>query len=250
MSEQSLVVKFGSDLVTNEQGVMKDALDEYANGLSAERRKLIVVTSGAVAMGRQLWHERNAEAEVDLRVLATLGSAGITAAWQEAFAKQEILAGQLLVTHHEIDVGEEGYAFVDTLKAEGAAGVVPVVNENDALSNTELMKLATGGDNDGLAACIAAAISAEELRIFTKKGGIVDDDDTLIKQVDENNYEEVAVMLDRRAIRRNSNGRGGMASKLAAAWRAADTCSRVIIAAPNKAMNGEKPTVVTKNGKI
>lgn len=244
-----MVVKFGSDLVANEDGVMQDTLNMYAKGLSAER-KLIVVSSGAVATGRQRWHEQYGNTEVDLRILAMLGSGGITAAWQEAFAKQNLLAGQLLVTHHEIEDGEEGQEFTDTLHANSVAGTVPIVNENDALSNTELMKLATGGDNDGLAAHIATAIDARELRIFTKKGGIVDDMGNFITQIDEDNYQNIATMLDARTIKKNGNGRGGMASKLAAAWRAADTCSRVVIAAPNDKMDGEKQTVVTKNGKM
>lgn len=244
-----MVVKFGSDLVANEDGVMQDTLNMYAKGLSAER-KLIVVSSGAVATGRQRWHEQYGNTEVDLRILAMLGSGGITAAWQEAFAKQNLLAGQLLVTHHEIEDGEEGQEFTDTLHANSVAGTVPIVNENDALSNTELMKLATGGDNDGLAAHIATVVEARELRIFTENGGVVDDEGNFVPQIDEGNYHSVATMLDARTIKKNGNGRGGMASKLAAAWRAADTCSRVVIAAPNDKMDGEKQTVVTKNGKM
>lgn len=220
--------KFGSELVTNMDGVDHEAIRGYAQGLIGEYGPsgLIVVTSGAVAAGRlrvERWGED--EGDYKLKTLAQLGSASIIKAWEDAFDGIGIKAGGLLTTHHEIDDSDEGPSLVESIKWAADRYVVSIVNENDALSNFELMKLLTGGENDGLAAHLAIATGCARLRLFTRSGGIIDDDSELVNTIDSSNYFSVYRMLYQRGRdsqqKKTGNGRGGAHVKVKWAMRAA-----------------------------
>lgn len=227
MNEQIAVVKFGSELLTNERGVYQAALNNYAVQVIEHYRDhdIIVVTSGAVVAGRTRVLEHGSNLELfDDATLAQLGSASITQAWERAFARIDRLAGGLLVTHNEIEDKSEGPQFINKLQTARKLGVISIVNENDALSNRELMKLKECGDNDGLAAHIARKVGASCLDLFTKKGGILSESGVLIKEINESNYAEVTSILQRRIDQRREGhklGRGGIKTKHAAAWSAA-----------------------------
>ena len=175
-SKEILVAKFGSSIVTNDTGIDKFRIEGYAKQLAQLKKdreidNLVVVTSGAVVAGRVRYSEMHDYASsVDEQVLASLGSGAIYTAWGNAFEDQGILAGQLLVTHREID-SVEGDILAGALQKNADEGVVTVTNENDLLSDEELKKLAYGGDNDGLASHIAKRIRANTLLLLTDVGG-------------------------------------------------------------------------------
>ncbi len=250
MGTSITVAKFGSELVVGDQGIDQGRINQYAAGLAETYGEggLVVVTSGAVAAGRRRIEKGGDSAECWSDItLAQLGSVAITHAWETAFDDLDIYAGGLLTTHHEIEDKQEGPSLIRAMRLALERGVVSVVNENDALSNVELMKLACGGDNDGLASHIARAISADTLQLFTKKGGIVDDEGRLIEEVNGRNYGQVSHMLQERAKRKGAEGkdgigRGGIVSKVEAGWAAAQSGITANIAATNHDMTGESVT--------
>jgi len=247
--EEYTVAKFGRELVANGHGVNQGLIDGYAAGLveSYGPDKLIVVTSGAVAAGIARQEAKGIDVSDWCEItLAQLGSASIMRAWEAAFDKVGVSAGGLLTTHHEIEDVEEGPSLKRALLLAHDRRVVSLVNENDALSNTELMELFTGGDNDGLASHIAVACGVRALKLFTKKGGIVDEQGNLIERVDSSNYVTTLAMIKERELRNQDagNGRGGMSKKLLAAWTAAQAGIQAEITKPNYSMTGEFTTQV------
>lgn len=228
------IVKFGSELVTREQGVNQAALNLYATVLAEEYRDqgLVVVTSGAVKAGRLRVEQSGGDAnEYADPTLSQLGSAAVMSAWELAFQRQKRLAGGLLITHNELDDAKEGALFREALQLALKSSVVTILNENDALSRTELMALANASDNDGLASHVARMLGANRLRIFTSNGGIIDDDKNLISTVDHSNVEGIRAMLEQRLTEKKPKGnqRGGILAKFNAAKLAAELGIKVTI---------------------
>lgn len=248
MSKTIVVVKFGSELVTDDNGVDQKSIDGYAAGLVKVYKpsSLIVVTSGAVKTGRARASQLGvAQAEISEVTLSQIGAAQIVSAWEQAFAKVQTLAGGLLVTHNELQDSNEGPQFVTALSLALESDVVSIVNENDALSDTELMQLAVGGDNDGLAAHIAQKVFASKLVLFTAKGGIVDDQNQLVAEVNKHNAQSVLTMLQARESNREQRsgaGRGGIITKYNAAYTAAMSGIEATIAQPAPDMIGDRIT--------
>jgi glutamate 5-kinase len=241
------VVKFGSELVTNKDGVDYGKIEAYADGLAEQlnKRSLIVVTSGAVAAGEARERKMGRDTEkYSASTLAQLGCASIMRAWELAFEDRGVSSGGLLVTHHELGSKNEGTRFVEQLYESAGKDIVSIINENDALSNFELMQLACGGDNDGLACHIAEAVNAKELTLFTGLGGIVDQYGELISRIDETNAGDVHAMLLGRAVEEKGRGigRGGIVKKFEAARLAASIGIKTQIAAVNDGMSGNRVT--------
>jgi glutamate 5-kinase len=221
-NRELVVVKFGSDLVADEHGPNTHAIEGYTRGLAKQlkRHDLIVVTSGAVATGRARLAEFERDpGEFSLPVLAELGSSGIMHAWQEGFGKQGVLAGSVLVTHHEIGEALEGGKLKETLIQSLENGVVPIINANDTLSDEEIMELLKCSDNDGLASRLAHHMGAEGLRLFTRRGGLHNQYDQHSPVVNGSNIDSIQSMLRIRGeSHKPGNGRGGMQSKVNAAY--------------------------------
>lgn len=223
MTRETIVVKYGSVSVACEQGMDRERLGNYTADLATLRQRygLIVVSSGSVAVGRSLWRQsERAEQAVSDRSLAMLGSGRAFTAWQEAFAHHGVLAGQLPITHREVDDPKEGRSLLSAIQENLASGIVTVANENDALSDIELAKLSYGGDNDGLAAHLAVAVRATALVLMTNQNGLKCGDKT-IAEVGSLTHERAAT-YQYIEQHKSPEGRGGMESKFKAAADAAD----------------------------
>ncbi len=254
MNTEINIVKFGSNLVTHEQGVDQESIESYAEGLSRryDNRGLMVVTSGAVATGEQRAKKllpENQRTELSLKQIAGLGCTAVFNAWESAFEGQGIAAASFPVTHHQL-AGKhwwnnvrnrsEKISFRQTLIQNAHSGVVTIINEADALSDIELMKLKCGGDNDGLAAHLAQAVGARSLTLFANLGGIFDDEKNLISIIDSSNIDSVRTMAHARSV--SSTGRGGLITKIDAGWNAALAGSEVQVAGVSSDMQGTNAT--------
>lgn len=142
-----------------------------------------------------------------------LGSAAIVAAWQVAFKKYDMCAGQILVTHNDINEAETGGQLSDVIHKALDNGVVPIINENDVMSDIELTILSYGGDNDGLSSRIANNIGASALLLLTNVDGLLDKKGKVVKSVSSDEYEFALSLADGKS----ESGRGGMNSKIGAA---------------------------------
>lgn len=162
---RDILFKFGSTSVADERGMDRHRLDRYSQQLAELHNMGLlhgIVSSGSVKAGQAI-----DPLEKDEQVLAAQGSAVVVTEWQRHLRKFGVRAGQVLTTHHEMDDPGEGSALLLGMKKLNRAGVVPIVNENDLLSEEELRKRPLGGDNDRLAAHLAQILGSDALYIVT-----------------------------------------------------------------------------------
>jgi glutamate 5-kinase len=189
----------------------------------------VLVSSGAVAegMSRMGWRARP-RALHELQAAAAIGQMGLVQAWESCFQRRGRHTAQVLLTHDDLADRRRYLNARSTLRTLVNLGVVPVVNENDAVANEELRL----GDNDTLAALVANLIEADLLVLLTDQDGLFDADPRFspgARLIEEARVDDAA--LDRMAGGSGSGlGRGGMATKLRAARLAARSGTATVIA--------------------
>ncbi|HLG67498.1 MAG TPA: glutamate 5-kinase [Acidimicrobiales bacterium] len=218
---RTLVVKVGSSSVTTAGGQPDAALIDRLADEIAERHRVgeetVVVTSGAIAVG---WaalgrgEPRPSDPSV-LQAVSAVGQHRLMRAWQDGLGRHGLLAGQVLLAPLDFVHRRQYLHARRTLARLLELGVVPVVNENDAVADEEIRF----GDNDRLGALVAHLAGAELLVLLTDTPGLFTADPrtesaaSLIEEVLEIDHR-----LEQVAGGPGSDvGSGGMASKLAAA---------------------------------
>ncbi|MBI07385.1 MAG: glutamate 5-kinase [Rhodospirillaceae bacterium] len=173
-----LVIKMGSALLVNEaQGTIHQArlagLAADVADLRAGGTEVMIVTSGAIAVGRR--HLGFAPGLLKLeekQAAAACGQIRLAHAYQEALASHDITVAQILLT---IDDTEERRRYLNarnTISTLLETGAVPIINENDTVATTEIRF----GDNDRLAARVAAMMTADTLLLLSNIDGMYDAD--------------------------------------------------------------------------
>jgi glutamate 5-kinase len=216
-----IVVKIGSSTVTDraggtDEGVVWHLCDEIA-ALLAGGRRVVVVTSGAIAAGWSAMgggDERPTDPAV-LQAVSAVGQSRLMRTWDDGLARHGLLAGQVLLAPLDFVHRQQYLHARGTLDHLLDLGVVPVVNENDAVADEEIRF----GDNDRLSALVAHLVGAELLVLLTDTAGLHTADP---RQVAEASLIEEVVEIDARLEEVAGGpgtvaGSGGMASKLAAA---------------------------------
>ena len=208
---RTVVVKIGSSSVTTGSGRVDDrAIDKL-------RMRVVVVTSGAIAAGwTSLAPDKPRPSDpATLQAVAAVGQHRLMQVWSDALERRDLLAGQVLLAPLDFVHRSQYLHARQTLARLLDLGVVPVVNENDAVADEEIRF----GDNDRLAALVAHLVGAELLVLLTDTAGLLTEDPrrtgggSLIEEVVEIDHE-----LERIAGGPGSEvGSGGMGSKLAAA---------------------------------
>ena len=235
-----VVAKIGSSSLTDASGVIAahaiGKLCTEVAGLRGMGHKVVVVTSGAIAAGRPalgLAGVRTSDLAT-LQAVSAVGQSRLMRVYDDALATSGLVGGQVLLTPLDFHPAHrKQYVHARrTLNKLLELGVVPVVNENDAIANDEIRF----GDNDRLAALVANMVDAAVLVILTDTPGMLtadprlDADASLIEEIIEVDHE-----LERVAGAPGSDrGSGGMASKLAAAKIAAWSGVRAVIAAADR----------------
>ncbi|KMW56060.1 Glutamate 5-kinase [Candidatus Rhodobacter oscarellae] len=130
------------------------------------------MSSGAVGAGMgALGLKKRPTPLPKLQACAALGQSQLVATYQEAFARKGILTAQVLLTHEDLKDHDRHLNARNTLATLMAEGIVPIVNENDAVSYTELKF----GDNDALSALVASLLPVDLLIILTTADGVIKD---------------------------------------------------------------------------
>ena len=215
-----VVVKAGSAVLTDESGLKAEVIDNLARELTFLRnsgREVILVTSGAVAAGRQrLGAGRKPAPGLKVKqALAAIGQSLLMQAYEQAFGRQQQEVAQILLTHADLSSRDRYLHVRNTILTLFEFGVIPIINENDTVSVEELRF----GDNDTLGALIANMIGAEMFIILTDVGGLF----TANPQEDPNAKPIYTVARIDRAVEamagnsRGALGTGGMQSKIRAA---------------------------------
>jgi glutamate 5-kinase len=181
---------------------------------------VVVVTSGAVAAGAARLGRVGGARGIEWRqAAAALGQIGLMAAYERAFAAHERQVAQVLLTHADLANRRRYLNARHTLRALLDLGVVPIVNENDTVAVEELKF----GDNDNLSALTAALVEADLLVILSDVAGLHTRDPRLdsAAPVVRVTRADDGALLRAAGPSRTQVGTGGMASKLAAAGKAA-----------------------------
>jgi glutamate 5-kinase len=216
-----IVVKVGSSLLVEagraNAAWLADLCADIAR-MRARGQQVLVVSSGAVALGRgRLSLPKRALTVPEKQAAAAAGQSGLMRAWEEAFEPHAIACAQVLLTRDDTEVRHRwlnARATVDTLLG---LGVVPVVNENDTVVTEEIRY----GDNDRLAARIAQLIGADALVLLSDVDGLYTADPRS-NPAAEHLPHIVRLTPEIEAMAGGANatagvGTGGMATKLAAA---------------------------------
>jgi glutamate 5-kinase len=169
-----VVVKLGTGILTdNRNRLASKRIKQIVTQAERARRsgrEVVLVSSGAVAAGMEvLGHRIRPSRLEELQACAAVGQSRLMAVYQELFAAHDVQTAQVLLTHADLQDHDRHLNARNTLMALLAGGVVPVVNENDAVSFTEL----TVGDNDKLAALVATLLPADLLVLLTTAEGLV-----------------------------------------------------------------------------
>ncbi len=227
------IVKVGTSSITAANGELDEqALVQLADGLVAARRaghRVVLVMSGAIAAGLPVLGLATRPSDIGtLQAIAAVGQPRLIERMSALLAKDDVVAGQVLLTPYDFGHRSQYLHARETLERLLELGVLPIVNENDTVADDEIRF----GDNDRLAALVAHMLRAEMLLLLTDTEGLFtsdprsDDGASLIEEV-----VEVDAALERVAGGAGTaRGSGGMASKLAAAKIAAWSGVRVVIA--------------------
>ncbi len=229
-----VVVKIGSDLlVDDERGtVHRHWLETLAEDLAVCRgrdQELVIVSSGAIALGRRYLGLSDGDLRLEEKqAAAATGMVRLAHAYQEILEKHGMTVAQVLLT---LDDSENRRRYINarnTLEVLLRAGAVPVINENDTVATDEIRF----GDNDRLAARVAAMIGADTLVLLSNVDGLytadprTDKDAHLIPEVRDITPEIEALA----GAVATGYGSGGMVTKLAAAKVALGAGCRMVIA--------------------
>jgi len=233
-----VVAKIGTSSVTRDGGdVDADAIAKLCGEVASLRRQgheVVIVTSGAVTAGVAAMRPEGGRPS-DPRTLQALSSIGqhrLMRVYDDALGAEGLLAGQVLLAPLDFTMRRQYLHARETLLRLLELGVVPVVNENDAVADDEIRY----GDNDHIAALVANLLGAGLLVLLTDTAGLYDADPrlveraSLVEEVTSNDAAFGAVA----GGPGSPGGSGGMASKLAAARMAAWSGVRTVIAAARR----------------
>jgi len=230
-----VVVKIGTSSVTAGAGEVNSlAIDKLCTEVVNARRlghEVVIVTSGAVTAGLQILGRDRPNDARTLQAVSAVGQIELMRVYRELLQRHGVVAGQALLAPLDFMVRQQYVHARGTVERLLEMGVVPVINENDAIADDELRY----GDNDRLAALVSNLINAELLVLLTDAPGLLTADPRL--QPDASLIEEITEIdrtLESLAGAPGSTGSGGMAAKLAAARMATWTGVRAVIAAADR----------------
>ena len=233
----TVVVKLGTSVLTGGTKQLDRAriveLIRQCAYLHQNGHKIIIVTSGAIAAGREYLNFPNLPNTVaSKQLLASVGQSKLIQLWEQLFSIYKIYIGQMLLTRADLEDRERFLNAQDALKAMLDNNIIPVINENDAVATAEIKV----GDNDNLSALAAILAEADKLLLLTDIEGLYTADPRT--DHDAKLIEEVSQIDDSlRSIAGDSVsglGTGGMSTKIQAAEVAGSAGIEVIIAAGSK----------------
>ena len=236
-----LVVKLGTGVLTDSRKQIDPAqLEQLVAQIAALKKsgkEIVLVTSGAVGAGMgALGYERRPTELAELQACAAIGQTRLMAIYAELFAKHNLHVAQVLLTHDDLEHHERHLNARNTLVTLLGRGVVPIINENDAVSFTEIKF----GDNDKFSALVASLLPADLLVIFTTVDGVIENFSksnpktiSVIEQIDATIEKLAGGTTSETAV-------GGMASKVQAAKIVVRSGIPLVIA------SGKKKNVLAK----
>jgi glutamate 5-kinase len=232
-----IVVKAGSKVLVQSTGRpdsrrIKLLVDELAQ-LQNSGDEVVFVSSGAVGAGLEaLGMKTRPTAIPDQQMAAAVGQTRLMSLYGHLFGDNKCYIGQVLLTHDALKHRERHLNARNTLLNLIARRIVPIINENDAVSTEEIQF----GDNDVLAALVAILIDADALVLLSTTDGLRDGNNDRVSFIEEVDDDVLGLVADKV----DNLSTGGMTSKLESAQIAAHNGIPVVIA------NGRKTGVLTR----
>jgi glutamate 5-kinase len=246
MTYRRIVAKFGTNLLTTgtdhlDLQVMSSLVEQIAR-LHGQGKELVIISSGAIASGRQKLKRVPERKNTPFKqVLASVGQSHLMYTYEQLFSRYDITVAQALLTKEDL-CDRSGYLNArNTLLALIELGIVCIANENDVVAVDEIEELKFG-DNDNLSAMVANLVDADLLAMLTDIGGLYTADPhyrpqaQLIRRVDKIDAEIKRMACDTTSRR----GTGGMAAKVEAARLATFSGVNVVIA------DGQEPDILVR----
>lgn len=236
-----LVIKVGTNVLTRPDGRLdvtniSRLVDEIVE-LKSKGVQLILISSGAVGAGRELFPAADRLHEVARRqMLSAIGQVRLMEMYRQLFAGHELLCAQVLATKSDFRDEQHRTNMLNCFQALLHDQIVPVVNENDVVAVSELMFT----DNDELAGLVAQMLKADALVILSSVDGLLDGppeapSSKVISRVSANDKEALSFIT----VSKSSFGRGGMDTKLRMAQETAQAGIKVYLG------HGRKPGLIT-----
>lgn len=236
---QRIVVKIGSNILTRADGTLDvtrmSSLTDQISALYHKGIEVIIVSSGAVASGRsEVFPARKLDSVDQRQLFSAVGQAKLINRYYELFRDHHIVVGQVLTMKENFSTRRLYLNQKNCMEVMLRNGVIPIVNENDTISVTELMFT----DNDELSGLIASMMSAQALFILSNIDGIYDGSPSdpsshvirsISSDMDLSKYIQTG---------KSSFGRGGMLTKSNIAHKIAEEGIDVVIA------NGKKDDIL------
>lgn len=237
--DKRIVIKVGSNVLTRADGKLDvtrvSAIVDQIAGLRRQGYEVILVSSGAVACGRrELTVDHSLDSVEQRQLFSAVGQVKLVGLYYDLFREYGIHVGQVLTMKENFEPGEQYRNQQACMRVMLENGVLPIVNENDTVSVTELMFT----DNDELSGLIAQMMEAETLILLSNIDGIFtgapdDPASELIRTVAPDHDLSEYIQPEKSAF-----GRGGMHSKYTTAQRVQQAGIRVVIA------NGERDDIL------
>lgn len=227
---QKIVIKVGTSTLTRGTqrlskrsmlGLVQQIIHLQSRGL-----ELILVSSGAVATGKELFNAEDKEL-LPKQTFASMGQVKLMQVWSELFSLFDIQVGQVLLTREDFSTAKCP-ATQEVLASLLRHGIIPIINENDAIAAKEF----SFGNNDHLAAAVAHLVAADTIVLLTDQEGLYTADPRLFPEAE---LISVVHHIDERicalgGASSTTLGTGGMATKIEAAQMAAQVGTQTIIA--------------------
>lgn len=256
-SARRIVIKMGTNVLLNREGKIAFGrlynLAESIASLRRQQREILLVVSGAVALGvNRIGLKERPRDLARMQACAAIGQSRLMSIYADAFSKLDQQIAQVLLTEDDFRDPVRYANLKATFSALLELGVIPVINENDTVSTVEIERPETTerplkarpkrifGDNDKLSALVMAHVKAELLILLSDVDGVFDGEPGSSSAKFLDRISRIDDRIRGMARGPNGRGRGGMLSKLEAAEIALHAGGCAIIA------NGAKPRVIER----
>jgi len=250
INAKRVVVKFGTNVIRSDDGSVSlprvfSFIEDIAR-LVKSGKEVIIVTSGAVGLGKKRLGIEDTTGTALKQACAAIGQSTLMSIYENGFDSYGLTAAQLLLTEDDFSVRSRYLSLRTTLNKLLELGTVPVIKQNDTVSTIEITPMYENmqvafSDNDKLSALVASELDADLLIIFSDIDGLYDKnpktnpDAQIIPCVGCVTHEILELGTDA-----SEGGRGGMQTKLEAAKLVTRFGGKVLIA------NGKIPYVIKK----
>lgn len=250
INAKRIVFKFGTNILRGEDGsVSLPRVFSFIENIAAlvkAGKEVIIVTSGAVGLGRKRLGLEGSKGTALKQACAAIGQSKLMSIYENGFDSYGLVAAQILLTEDDFSIRTRYLSLRTTLNKLLELGTVPIINQNDTVSNVDIIPRYENmqvcfSDNDKLSALVASELDADLLVILSDVDGLYNENPKtnpnakIIREVDEVTDEICAMGTDA-----SEGGRGGMRTKLEAARMVTRFGGKVLIA------NGTVPYIIKK----